>query len=116
MSGRSERAELREEIEEAREELAETVDALAAKTEVGRRVGEKADEVKGAVVEKADQVKDTLTERAHEAKERVEDLTEQVGARAGEAVAFARRKPVPVAVVAALLAGLVGLVVWLRSR
>lgn len=65
-------------IEQAREELAETVDALVAKTDVKRRVGEKAEEVKA-------EVKATVAARAQEAKEKVGHAKDTVVAKAAEA-------------------------------
>jgi hypothetical protein len=87
--------ELRAEIASARADLAETVDALVAKTEVRRRAGEKADEVRAKVTDAAHEVADQAGIVAH-------DVTEAV-----------RRRPVPAA---AAVAVLVALLVWLISR
>ncbi|MCG8920327.1 DUF3618 domain-containing protein [Actinokineospora sp. PR83] len=65
-------------IEQAREELAETVDALVAKTDVKRRVGEKAEEVKA-------EVKATVAAKAQEAREKVGHAKDTVVAKAAEA-------------------------------
>ncbi|SEQ94662.1 DUF3618 domain-containing protein [Actinokineospora terrae] len=94
MSKHAEQEALRADIEQARGDLAETVDALVAKTDVKRRVGEKTEQVRGVI-----------TERAHEAK-----------AKAGDAVVLARRNPVPVALGAAAVAALVALLVRLLGR
>ncbi|MDQ3406470.1 MAG: DUF3618 domain-containing protein [Actinomycetota bacterium] len=81
MSGPDEEKALRADIAQARGELADTVDALVAKTEVKRRVGEKVDEITERVGDKADELK----ERVHEVKDRVADkaghVREQVGAK-----------------------------------
>ncbi|MBM7773599.1 hypothetical protein JOD54_003803 [Actinokineospora baliensis] len=94
MSKQTEQEALRADIEQARGDLAETVDALVAKTDIKRKVGDK-----------TEQVRDALVERAHEAK-----------AKAGDAVVIARHNPVPVAVAAAVVAGLVALLVRLIGR
>lgn len=87
--------ELRAEIASARADLAETVDALVAKTEVRRRAGEKADEVRAKV-----------TDTVHE-------VADQAGIVARDVTEAARRRPVPAA---AAVAVLVALLVWLISR
>lgn len=87
--------ELRAEIESTRADLARTVDALVAKTEVKRRAGEKADEVRAKVAE-----------AAHE-------LADQAGTVAHDATEVVRRRPVPTV---AAVAVLVALLAWLISR
>ncbi|RLK54282.1 DUF3618 domain-containing protein [Actinokineospora cianjurensis] len=95
MSKHAEQEALRADIEQARGDLAETVDALVAKSDVKRRVGEKTEQVRGAI-----------TERAHEAK-----------VKADAAVVLARRNPVPVALgAAAVSAALVALLIRLLGR
>ncbi|GLZ38838.1 DUF3618 domain-containing protein [Actinokineospora sp. NBRC 105648] len=96
---------LRADIEQARGELADTVDALVAKTDVKRRVGEK-----------TEQVKENLVERAHEAKGKVDVLAGQASDQAGQAVELVRRKPIPAAIIAAVLAALIALLIRQRSR
>jgi glutamate/tyrosine decarboxylase-like PLP-dependent enzyme len=49
--------ELREEIEEVRRDLGDTAAALAAKTDVKTRAGEKADELKQRASAKAEELK-----------------------------------------------------------
>lgn len=91
--------ELRADIERTRGELADTVDALVAKTQVRRRVGEKAEEV------------------AEEVKGRVGELTHQAAVRTHQAADQVRRRPaVPAGVLAAVLAALIALLVRRRGR
>ncbi|WP_018687138.1 DUF3618 domain-containing protein [Actinokineospora enzanensis] len=78
---------LRADIELTRQELAGTVDALVAKTDVKRRVGE----------------------RAHQVKDKVDEASTQ-------AVELVRRKPVPVAAVGAGVAALVVALLLLLRR
>ena len=71
-------AQIREEIEETRGELGETVAAVAEKSDVKQQAKDKADELKGQAADKAE-----------EAKEKVQE------------------NPVPMALGAAFLAGVV---------
>ncbi|WP_424187409.1 DUF3618 domain-containing protein [Actinokineospora sp. G85] len=139
----SEKKALTKDIEEAREELAETVDALVAKTDVKKRVGDKADEVKATVAAKAADAKatvaaktaetvdkvvharDTVVAKAAEAKEKATDgtaaeqaaaITEQAKVAAGELTVVAKRNPAQLAGIAALVAVIVALIVRARSR
>jgi hypothetical protein len=93
--GARDSAELRAEIESTRADLAETVNALVAKTDVRRRAGEKADEVRSKVAD-----------AAHE-------FADQAGMVAQDASEVVRRRPVPVAAVVAVL---VALLAWVISR
>ncbi|GAA3013938.1 DUF3618 domain-containing protein [Actinokineospora diospyrosa] len=94
MSKQTEQEALRADIEQARGELAETVDALVAKTDIKRKVGDK-----------TEQVRETLVERAQEAK-----------AKANGVVEVARHNPVPVAAAAAVVGALVVVLVRLIGR
>ncbi|SDD08426.1 DUF3618 domain-containing protein [Actinokineospora iranica] len=138
MNPRHKQDELREDIERVRGDLADTVDALVAKTDVKRRVGEKTDEVKANLADKTEEVKatvaektdeakaalaqktghvrETLAERAHEARIKADGLAGQASGQASHAVEVARRKPVPVGVAAAVLAALIVLLIRKRTR
>ncbi len=105
-----------QDIEQARGELAETVDALVAKTDVKRRVGEKTDEVKANLADKAQETKAKVGDLAGEAKVKVDHLAGQASSQAEQAVRLVRRKPVPAAVVAAVIAALIALLVTRRAR
>jgi hypothetical protein len=78
---------VRAQIADTREALGETVDALVAKTDVKARVSAK-----------------------------VDDQREKVAAQAHNAVESARRRPLPLAAIAAALAALAALLVVRRSR
>ena len=92
--------EIRREIEQTREELADTAAALAQKADVKGRAKEKVAEIKSTVGEKTGEVRSTVA-----------DATPASAATAaGEAKTattnFARERPLPVAVGAGVLAGL----------
>ncbi|WP_156758677.1 DUF3618 domain-containing protein [Actinokineospora pegani] len=128
----SEKKALAADIEEAREELADTVDALVAKTDVKKRVGDKADEVKATVAAKAAETKDkvahardTVVAKAAEAKEKATDgtaadqaaaIADQAKVAAGELTVVAKRNPAQVAGIAALVAVIIALILRSRSR
>ncbi|MGH3864052.1 DUF3618 domain-containing protein [Actinokineospora sp.] len=76
--------DLREDIQRVRGDLAETVDALVAKTEVKRRVEEKAHDVKDRAVHKAHEIKDRAAEKAHEVKEKAQEVKQRADAKAHE--------------------------------
>jgi ElaB/YqjD/DUF883 family membrane-anchored ribosome-binding protein len=97
-------AEIRDEIEETRGELGETVAAVAEKTDVKQQAQAKADELKSQVADKAEEAKAKAKEIGEKAKEAApESATE--GAQ--QAQRLAQENPVPVAIGAAFLAGVV---------
>jgi len=103
--------EIRSEIDQTREELAETAAALAYKTDVKARAHDRVDEIKSTVTERVDGIKETVTGRAGEVKDAATEATPQgaadaVSSAATSATETARRNPLPVAVIAAALAGL----------
>jgi hypothetical protein len=82
--------EIRRDIEETRGELGDTVEALAAKADVKAQAKGKAEEVKAQAKGKAEEV-----------KQKVSDVTPEAAA------STAKSNPMPFAVGAALLAGIV---------
>jgi ElaB/YqjD/DUF883 family membrane-anchored ribosome-binding protein len=89
--------EIREDIEETREELGDTAAALAAKTDVKSRAKAKVESVK----ESAQQRKDEFAGKAKEA------TPESVGGAAHQAAGVAQENPLPLAIGAAFVAGMV---------
>lgn len=92
---------IRRDIERTRAELGETVDALAHKADVPARAKEKLHDTSATAQAKADE----LSARAEDATSRAIATTE---ARAEQAGAAVRRRPVPAAAAAAAAAALVG--------
>jgi hypothetical protein len=120
----SDPAALREEILRTRKELGDTVEALAAKADVGARAKEKAAEVAERARQKASEVADA-------ARTGVAGIKEQAAARAGaarDAVADTPPQAIgqvagvaktwrgPLLLVAAAVAMLAGWLRWQRSR
>ncbi|MBO0768914.1 MAG: DUF3618 domain-containing protein [Solirubrobacterales bacterium] len=99
MSASSEQAEIQEQIEQTREQLGDTVDALAAKADVGARAGEKLQDAKAQTDAKAAEVKQTLSEK----REKIRAATPDSAQAAAQ---VASDNPVPVAIAGgALLVG-----------
>jgi ElaB/YqjD/DUF883 family membrane-anchored ribosome-binding protein len=92
--------ELREEIEHTREELGDTVEALAAKTDV-----------KAQMHAQADALRESAQQLGSRARDAIPDSAQQGVAQAGQVV---KRRPVPVAAVAAFAGGV--LLGWLLRR
>jgi len=90
-------AQIREEIEETRGELGETVAAVAEKTDVKQQAQAKADELKSQASEKVKEVGEKAKEAAPES------ATEGVQ----QAQHLAQENPVPLAIGAAFLVGVV---------
>ncbi|HEY1485899.1 MAG TPA: DUF3618 domain-containing protein [Micromonosporaceae bacterium] len=104
--------ELRADIEATRQDLGETVEALAAKTDVKARA-------KGAAGEAVEQAKDTVRSVRDQAGDATKSTIQSVRDHADEAVARVpeqARKPLPVAVMAAVGAALGGIVYLIRRR
>jgi len=90
-------AEIREDIDQTREELGDTVAAMAEKTDVKQRTQAKAEELKAQAGAKAKE----LSEKAKEAApESAEEGVQQ-------AQRLAQENPVPLAIGAAFLVGMV---------
>lgn len=95
-------AQIREEIDETRGELGETVAAVAEKTDVKQQAQAKADGLKSQAADKAEEAKDMVKEVGEKAKEAAPDsATEGVQ----QAQRLAQENPVPVAIGAAFVAG-----------
>jgi ElaB/YqjD/DUF883 family membrane-anchored ribosome-binding protein len=103
--------EIRREIAETREELGDTVEALTKKADVKSQAKAKVAERKEALVEKQEQAKAKVAE----VRDKVSGATpEQAKQTAAQVAGRARRRPVPVTAVAALVAGV--LIGWLLAR
>jgi ElaB/YqjD/DUF883 family membrane-anchored ribosome-binding protein len=89
--------ELRREIEETRTELGATVEALSDKADVKSQVREKAQEGKEQLREKSDELKEKLRGATPESAQQ----------SAGQAAQKAKERPLPVAVVGALVTGFI---------
>jgi ElaB/YqjD/DUF883 family membrane-anchored ribosome-binding protein len=97
-------AEIREEIEETRGELGDTVAAVAGKTDVKQQAQAKADELKSQAADKAEEAKARAREVGEKAREAApESATEGVH----QAQHIAQENPVPLAIGAAFIAGVV---------
>jgi ElaB/YqjD/DUF883 family membrane-anchored ribosome-binding protein len=97
-------AQIREEIEETRGELGETVAAVAEKSDVKQQAKNKADELKGQATDKAEEAKAKAKEIGEKAKEAApESATEGVQ----QAQHLAQENPVPLALGAAFLVGVI---------
>ncbi len=97
-------AQIREEIEETRGELGETVAAVAEKSDVKQHAKDKADELKSQAAGKAEEAKEKVKEVGEKAKEAAPDsATEGVQ----QAQQLAQENPVPLAIGAAFLAGVI---------
>jgi ElaB/YqjD/DUF883 family membrane-anchored ribosome-binding protein len=97
-------AEIREEIEETRGELGETVAAVAEKTDVKQQAQAKADELKGQAADKAEEAKAKARQIGEKAKEAA---PESAGEGVQQAQQLAQENPVPLAIGAAFLVGVV---------
>ena len=90
-------AEIRDEIDQTREELGETVAAMAEKADVKQQAQLKAEELRAQAGAKARELSDKAKEAAPEsAEERVQ-----------QAQRLAQENPVPLAIAAAFLVGMV---------
>jgi ElaB/YqjD/DUF883 family membrane-anchored ribosome-binding protein len=97
-------AEIRAEIKETRGELGDTVAAVAEKTDVKEQAHRKADELKSQAADKAEEAKAKAKEVGEKAKEAApESATEGVQ----QAQQIAQENPVPLAIGAAFVAGIV---------
>jgi ElaB/YqjD/DUF883 family membrane-anchored ribosome-binding protein len=97
-------AEIRAEIKETRGELGDTVAAVAEKTDVKEQAHQKADELKSQAADKAEEAKAKAKEVGEKAKEAApESATEGVQ----QAQQIAQENPVPLAIGAAFIAGVV---------
>jgi Tfp pilus assembly protein FimV len=121
---------LRAEIKQTRAELGETVQALAAKADVKARAKEQVDEVKqkvktqaaeatGKVREAASLAGDRVRAAASQASTQTSSLASSASDKAHElqpaAEGVVRRSPVPLPLVAAGVAALVGIVLIVRG-
>ncbi len=95
MSDARDPEQIQSEIEQTREELGETIEALAHKADVKAQAKQRVEETKASVSEK----KDELLGKAREAS------PDGVADAANQASKKARENPLPVAAVAAFLAG-----------
>ncbi|AGL19603.1 DUF3618 domain-containing protein [Actinoplanes sp. N902-109] len=127
---------LREEIKQTRAELGETVQALAAKADVKARAKEQVEltkaNAKAKVVETTERVRASAATAAAAASEKVRAATSQSGDKVGHAVdrvrdsgaldkaqdarEQVRQNPVPLAVIAAGVVALVGIILIVRGR
>jgi len=87
--------EIRHEIEQTRAELGDTVEALAERGDVKGRAKERIDDLRGSAQDK----KDEFVSKAKA------QTPESAATGARELAAKAQRKPLPVAVAGALIAG-----------
>lgn len=107
---------LREEIRQTRAELGETVQALAAKADVKRRLRQSAartsDRWKGSAMQTAKKVKDSATLTAGKLKESAAQATDRARVSMYHARDLARHSPIPwfaAAGTAAVLAVILGI-------
>jgi ElaB/YqjD/DUF883 family membrane-anchored ribosome-binding protein len=96
--------EIRDDIEQTRDELGDTAEALAQKADV-----------KGQAKAKVQEVKESAQQKAQEFGAKAKDATpETAGAGASQVASVAQENPVPVAIGAAFLAGVI--VGWILTR
>ncbi len=101
-------SQIREQIAEERAALGDTVQALAAKADVKGRLKEKASETTEKLQHKASETTEKLQHKASDTAQKVRELTpDQAREGVGAAAQQVRKKPLPAAVIVALLLGLI---------
>lgn len=107
--------QIREEIEETREELGETVEALAEKADVKAQAKAKLDSARTGASEKVAQAKQSAQRAVDQVASKAKETTpESVGAGAQQLARRAQENPVPVAIGAAFVGGV--LIGWILAR
>jgi hypothetical protein len=98
--------QVREEIEQTRSDLGDTVAALAEKTDVKAQAKNAVKEAKQTVTGKASDVKESVTGKKDEFVSSAQEATPESASDAGQrAAAFAHANALPLAVLAALVLG-----------
>jgi ElaB/YqjD/DUF883 family membrane-anchored ribosome-binding protein len=99
--------EIREQIAETRRELGETVEALSAKTDVKAQAKAQLEETKANLTQKAQDAKATVTETTTGLLDKAKDVSPESAVAAAQAgQEKVRQNPVPAAVAAAFVLGL----------
>lgn len=99
--------ELRAEIRQTREQLGQTVEALAYRTDVKARTGDRVQEVKQNATARVIELRETASTKADQATTKLNEVTPDAAkTAAAEATQQVRANPAPVAIGAALAVGL----------
>ena len=111
-------AALRAEIAQTRAELGETVQALAAKADVKARAKEQVEHTKARMMAQAAEATGRVREAAQTAGGKVRGAAHLAGdgARSSSAPAYVRNNPIPLAVLLAGVAAVVGVILIVRGR
>lgn len=112
-SGKPDLVALRAEIKQTRAELGETVQALAAKADVKARAREQVTQTKQRILDQAVSATGRLRDVAGHAAANVKDAT---GEAPGAVAVRARNNQLPVVLIAAGLAAVVGVILIVRGR
>lgn len=114
-SKQSDPEQIQKEIKDTREQLGDTVEAIADKADVKAQTKAKVDAAKNDAQEKVASARDSAQRKAEELGSKAKQATpESVSAGTEQVVGMARENPVPVAISAAFLVGI--LFGWLLSR
>jgi gas vesicle protein len=114
--------DIRQDIEQTRERMSEKADALAYKTDVPARTRDRVDDAKESVMSKVHEVTDRVTGKAHEVTGKAHEAKDRVSGTAGHGTEEARDRvrrvgglaqdnPLGLAVGAAALGFLAGLLI-----
>jgi ElaB/YqjD/DUF883 family membrane-anchored ribosome-binding protein len=107
--------EIRHDIEETREELGDTAEALAQKADVKGQAKAKVEDAKQSAWQKVQDAKEGAQQKSQDFTAKAKEATpESAGAGASQVASVAQDNPVPLAVGAAFVAGLV--IGWILSR
>lgn len=116
-TGKPDLNELRADIKLTRAELGETVQALAAKADVKARAKEQVEQTKQKVKAQVAEVTGRARDAAVHAGGQVRSATESAVDGTGSAIdATERRSPVPLPLIIAGVAALVGIILVVRGR
>jgi hypothetical protein len=119
-TGKPDLVALRAEIKQTRTDLGETVQALAARADVKARAREQVTQTKQRLLDQAASATGRLREVAGQASANVKDAAGQTAAVSGDvahdAAVRVRNSQIPVVLIAAGLAAVVGVILIVRGR
>ena len=107
--------EIRHDIEQTREDLGDTAEALAQKADVKGQAKAKVEDVKQSAWQKVQDAKEGAQQKTQEFGTKAKEATpDSAGAGASQVASVAQENPVPLAVGAAFVAGV--MIGWILSR
>jgi ElaB/YqjD/DUF883 family membrane-anchored ribosome-binding protein len=107
--------EIRHDIEQTREELGDTAEALAQKADVKGQAKAKVEDAKQSAWQKVQDAKEGAQQKTQEFGSKAKEATpDSAGAGASQVASVAQENPVPMAIGAAFVAGVV--IGWILSR